>query len=568
MLSGQEAAVLESEGNPYSYHTFLYPFLWSGKKGDGITDFEQVLGKDWVPDDMLDKQGQLAAASSGGGANLAQQLCDYQALQYFNAGARAALFRAGGDIVHSWVLAPERVHNRGRYIIDAPFRKTVKGKDEETLPWSRTLAINNIRLKLFNTRVAVIIFEAEYYPVKTQIDVLRRDVKRINEYGRRLYPAFLASEGDGFLLCADRLRVEFEGFAAEEDLRRRATEHCGSSAPSTDEYLRNPVQLPSIIRHLLTCGGSRGGGAYNVTCRQDEVQGGVFYIEPAIDDRMFVCCCVLDKEYAEHFLHGDHTGGETRQSGKYRYLADWETGRELYALTNIDPGDSSCQDRAMLDRCFEEQLYSRWFGYGTIYAVTSQSMVCVTGPDALDATVNPFLTLYVQMCTLVLVQRASLIAFDSRVTGLIASSQGSRKAIEGKNLSRLISITEDFAIFQGQLLLPELTPQIQGIELYEKLQRMLFIARLEQDIQEQLKNLYEIGAASQDRKQNFVLYVLSFLTMVSFVEDGSSYAGQFIETAFGVECPAFAVYGAAAAAAAVVAFVVWYLFLKGRGGRR
>jgi len=128
-------------------------------------------------------------------------------------------------------------------------------------------------------------------------------------------------------------------------------------------------------------------------------------------------------------------------------------------------------------------------------------MVCLTSPEAWYEVVVPFLVLYVQMAVLAQVQRASLLAFDRRITEAIQNAHGKFSEMEGKILDSLIEIEEDFAIFQGQLLLQEVTPQIQGIEIYERLQRMLFIDKLETSVQRQLNNLYEIAESRRAKQQ-------------------------------------------------------------------
>ena len=112
------------------------------------------------------------------------------------------------------------------------------------------------------------------------------------------------------------------------------------------------------------------------------------------------------------------------QNKQPMFLDNWDVGTELYALTNIDYKDSSCQNRVMLNQYFEDQLYLRWteIGYSTIYSVTNHSMICLTGDRkyVTAPVVNPFLIEYIQLCILVLAQRASLIAFDSRITEAIS----------------------------------------------------------------------------------------------------------------------------------------------------
>ena len=234
-------------------------------------------------------------------------------------------------------------------------------------------------------------------------------------------------------------------------------------------------------------------------------------IEPAIDDRMFVCCCILDDDYTKSLIRvpSNETDCFTdlqKQEHKWRFMEDWDTGCELYALINIDvsAGSCSCQNRRMLDKYFEEQLYLRWVEWGTIHAVTNHSMLCLTGDpkDVMDSVVNPFLIEYVPMCILGLAQRASLLSYDTQITEAVKKSNLKEKPLAGEMTDNLITLAEQFAVFQGQLLLQEVTPQIQGIELYERIQRMLFIPELEKNIQCQLNNLYQIAEANRAKQDS------------------------------------------------------------------
>lgn len=118
-----------------------------------------------------------------------------------------------------------------------------------------------------------------------------------------------------------------------------------------------------------------------------------------------------------------------------------------------------------------------------------------------DSVINPFLVLYVQMAILVLAQRASLISFDAKITNCVSGAQSSETELSGSMLRDLIDLSEAFAIFQGEIMIQEVTSQIQGIELYERLQKMLFVERLEANIQRQMRNLYEIAQTRQAEQQ-------------------------------------------------------------------
>lgn len=501
---------MEEKKIQYSYHTFLYPFRWSNCSREV---FEENIKKNgWQENDMVTTDNRLRSVVVDIDEDILQQRLDYQAYQYFNPATRNALFRGDGQIVHNYVLEKEKVHNKSNYIINA------KNKTYE-------LNINNISLKLFNTDVGILVLETEYWIEDKEISIYqaRKDVLAINEYGRRLYPEYLPAKlkiGEGkkvesdFLesnICASYIAIKIGDTVIKENIQEKAEKHL--KGETGESYLENPRQPFTIINQLLF----------------GEETSNNMDIIPAIDDRMFVCCCILDEKWGKHFTDNKDRAKCNAQDGLWNFMNDWKTGLELYGLINIDAGTVSCQNRVMLNHYFEEQLYLRWVEFGTIHAVTNHSMFCITSKFVEDSVVNPFLVLYVQMCCLVLAQRASLIAFDSEITRTIATSveQGRKRKSERLyaqkvRREKLIDLERKFTLFQGELLIAEITSQIQGIELYKKLRDMLFIDKLHDNIQVQVRNLFEIAEAEQqesDSKIEKALSVLAILAVASFCTD-------------------------------------------------
>ncbi len=572
--SRENVASRGGAGRPYSYHTFLYPFLYDDNGSVSMDEFESCLGKGWEPAGPADSTRERP---------LEQKLWDYQTIQYFNGAARQALLGTDGEITRSYVLLPETLHNRAKYVIwDADGRNCAA-------------TINNIRLQLFNTGIAVMIYELENRQEGTKTfqkdpsgaacspadgsggrvpgssaeteEKIQR-IKYINEYGRRLYPEFLppppvpgGEEKPGYMLCAEKIELRLEGedrSFVEDDFRKRAarglrtngTDGTGGTGGNGGDpewgYCEDPHHLPNMITKLLACDKIEGGKLFASgkiflsRGSRSKKQDDCFCIEPAIDDRMFVCCCIVDKDCAAYFLEdpaprasaGAGTKAEAENGNKdssWRFRGDKNIGGELYALINIDADDPSCQDPDMVSGYLDRQLYLRWAGYGSFHAVTNHSMFCLTGPDGFDSCALPFLLLYIPMCVLVLVQRASLISFDDKITAHVAQAQGFQNKMKKKHLDELVQLEEDFAIFQGQILLPEVTPQIQGIELYRRLQEMLFIDRLEENVQKQLHNLYETDGYVTDKRNErasrFFMF-LAILSVFSALADGRSFFGE------------------------------------------
>lgn len=387
----------------------------------------------------------------------------YQVRRYFTPAAWNAMFEddKGADTSNYIRLGMENA----RYVIE---------KGEKTY----TLDVNMIRLKVYG-QIAVLIFELEYYQDgKPQID----DILKINCFGRRLYAPFFAP-GNSCSECADKLSIT--GIVSQT--------LCGEGVKIPE----GEMPLPDLIKSVL-----------GVEDTDD--------IRMETDERMFVCCCIADQEYVNGFLDGRCKDGISKE---------WEKRKELYAVTNIDSDtDGTCHNEVMMDRFFDEQLYLRWSDFmigddkcGTIHALTNHSWVLLTGEGAYYAAVKPFLIEYVEMCVLGIAQRASLASFDERITNALSDKNDKKKEIE------LVKLEDEFANFQGQLLLGEVTKQIQGIELYNKLQTQLRINEIAEGVRQRLSILYELAETKQEGRLNSVLTVLTFMTVASVLADAAGY---------------------------------------------
>lgn len=545
---------------PYSYHTFFLPFVFDD--GGKITrkEFTKVLNPEvWKN------------SGKGAGNKVIFDSCDietaddarllYNEYMYFNPAARRAIY--GGDdvdsVVTTYSFAPDKIRSghegnasQARYCI-------IKGDIKYELP------INGIKLKLYNTGVGIICFECEYYgdkfekigpkKYKRTFSCSPADVKLINEYGRRIAPACLFEVDKLADFCPDKLGVILgDKFGKQTELvtnlKRRFEcdkgEVVDKNAPSIPKrYFDGRVRVDYIadfIGQLLTFQNER----YQVTVNpaKADKKKGIMYIQPALDDRMFVSCLVRsdslsrklrssdEKTAREHYELSLRGPGYLDAKGRARlaellkedfdYEEDPCTASELYALIAIDPDDSSCQNRAMTRELLDNFLYTRWRDYGTYHAITHHSVFCITGEhDSLFNTViNQFLMHYQQMLCLVLAQRASILSLCNRVAQLSAELKSNRTR-------GLIELQEDYIAFQNQLLFFEVTPQEQGVELYQRMQKMLYIDEEKKEIEDQLQNLYEATTVKQDSKLNWLALIVSVIALsLAAVPDISAYASN------------------------------------------
>lgn len=508
---------------PYSYHTFMFPFIWDQ---DGQIDreyFEKIFQDEdsmwekikWFEDEQHDQKNQF-------NWNKTELITDedyrlnYNKYQYFHTSVLDAVYGLhekknpriskkeadNNAVVHNFSLKPEMLRNQATYTIQ---------KDTHTF----VLKMNGIHLKVFNTGVAVMIFEMENYDHRSI-----EQVKLINEYGRRIAAPFLPDESN-YYLCADCITVQIGDRVVFTDFRKTLR-----SLHNVEE-IKKKIQLTyvaSFIKDLIVLRKNVCEEPwYVITSNNRKIENtnqseGVieFCIQPIIDDRMFVCCLVRDDSFVKKIREGESITAEKEPDQEqsrilhkiyqemrpkgYAYQLDSGIADMLYSFAFIDPTYTSCQNDQMTQKLLEKHVYARWIKWGTIHAVTHHSMICLTGEaDDVDATViNPFLTQYVQMAILVLVQRASIISFDQKSADLTRGIEKRGKTIKREKILEFLNLQEAYVSFQNQLLFFEVTAQEQGIEIYDMLSESLYVEKEKERLDQELQNLYEATVVNQD----------------------------------------------------------------------
>ncbi|HBT97216.1 MAG TPA: hypothetical protein DEB25_06105 [Desulfobulbaceae bacterium] len=336
----------------------------------------------------------------------------------------------------------------------------------------------------------MLIFELEYWGVKyategsghrfdyqtvkpVAIPVTLADINKINEHGRRVNLPFIAPLPNR--LTADRIILELEdGQCFGDDFRVNGK-----------EFRLNHVMKP--IRKLLGL-----NAKVKPVTDKNALDDGHYLITPAIDDRMYVVC----------LCHNDELIKKARifSGGEYAYLTDWECAAELYTFAFIE-NDCTCQSQTMIFELLRQTVYNRWIKYGTVYAATHHSLVCLTTSKAPEAAViKPFLNIYTEMAIIALAQRATILALSDDAAKIANKYKPDQRC--GQELRNEIARLRDRHIrAQNQILLDEVTVQEQGEELFPMIQNGLFIGRSNDKLGGQLENLYAIAADSYERGQ-------------------------------------------------------------------
>lgn len=461
------------ESLPYSYHTYLFPFIWNNGSKTSWEEFKKVLSVDkrWKSVDW--EQNRIPANQ-----NRSEWLLDYAAYQYFTEPACNALFNIrGNNIVHCF-----EYWNDGKPVTSDGTSRYIIKKDHNT--W--VLLINRIRLYVYDAGVAVLIFELENHE-HTSIN----DVNAINEYARRVNLPFL-SPGARHALCADIIELHFDNleFSSENYLRTLQSLETNFDAEKEKislDYIMKPIQK------LLDGDGSDNSG-YLVTTQLGHVEEKKLLIKPCIDDRMFVCCLIRDEELSSKFTAWNSADYQ------YEYLnLDSTVGIDIYKCLYIE-NDCSCQSKTMRQILLKESVYDRWFEYGTLYAATHHSIICVTGKAAslVNMVINPFLTQYMRLAILTIVQRSVMLSLSSEAASVSDNFQNN-SGIAPSQIEEVEHLQSKYVKIQNQLLLSDATVQEQGVEIYDLLCKQLYIEKNQNVLNEQMNNLRDIADISNAR---------------------------------------------------------------------
>jgi Mg2+ and Co2+ transporter CorA len=105
-------------------------------------------------------------------------------------------------------------------------------------------------------------------------------------------------------------------------------------------------------------------------------------------------------------------------------------------------------------------------------------------------------TMYFQMVTLLLVQRASILRFSDEITAI--SDVRGEESPSVKNISILY---KNYLRFVNKLYFKEVTAQDQGIELYDKAIEILNIKRDIEDLRQEIGTLNGYAFLEQEREE-------------------------------------------------------------------
>lgn len=430
---------------PFSFHTFMFPFRWKIKDLEDHPFSEQIdlnnilyaQSPDWerltVP--TVDKESDDL----------------YNERNYFYEFVHPALYDDNTErtiIRHFERREPK--HGEVTYRI-------VCGSDKDVYD----VDVRAINLNLYSTGVGVLslyMYNTHYSDPKA--------VLAINQYGRRVFPAFI---NDVNVRIEIAHSIGFEGLNGiyEEDFSEY-NNGIGSNTPA------------SFITKMV----------HEVAENID--------LQPVIDDRMFVLSWYKNDEWTKQFEenYDDFIANNT----------DW------YKYVFVDSiGGLSCKNDEMRRKLIKDATYERWQQNYSLYGVSRYSMVFLTnsGTDYFAPFLFPYFeTEYARMAELVLMQRATVLRFSSEVTKI--SNMSLKKGFG----TRVSSLYKEYIRFENQIYFREISAQDQGIEMYQKLFSAMNIKEHVEKLDDEIEELYSFVSLREDRRTNRTMSLLTWITTI------------------------------------------------------
>ena len=386
---------------------------------------------------------------------------DYNEYSYFYPYVRKVLYSTDTNKKNSLIRHYETKENFKEYII--------KTKNNEY-----RLKIEKINL-IISGKIGVLRFY-----LKNDTYFNPSDILNINEYGRRIFPQYLSMNKEKFVLND----VKNSFLADEISIDNKLTENFSKyeNKDNLNRYIKEGLldELPDYISYFLK-----------------DLEN----IETIIDDRMFVVSGYKNDTLIKKLSEYNHN--------EYNYV----NNEFWYEYLFIDKaGDLTCQNKNMRKKLLKKSTYARWIEYGTLFGISRYSFVLLAKNNDFSDNVlfNHMKTMYLEIFTLLLIYRAKIIYFSYEVQKIIENSQK-----ENYKLKDLRKDTEKlykkYLDFMNGLFFRELTPQEQGIEIYNQAIDIMQIEKYIKDLDGDISELHEYISMKEESARNSKLEKLNKL---------------------------------------------------------
>ncbi|MBN2535479.1 MAG: hypothetical protein JXB88_21550 [Spirochaetales bacterium] len=354
------------------------------------------------------------------------------------------------------------------------------------------LPVIKINLHLFDSGIGFLILQIEDSSNKHNI---RYYLNFIN-LGRRLYPPYLGM-GDKIEIYNDIKRISCESNSKNAFNNLDCPEKI-IIKNRVEELVSHDFKQVRDIEENEIIAGLIGKARYGFTKKH------------ILDDRMISLCYyefpenhkgkikIFLNSLSEYFSYKNNSESKNQSASLKLY----------FQMLFIDAGSPSCSNFTEMKNIIDKSTYKRW-ATTSFYGFSRFSCVFITINNYIY---NHFSCMYYQMALLIFLYRSMLLKFSKK------SSKIGHMLREEKNNKKIINELEElkkgFILFRNKFWFREITPQDQGIEMFNLWESVIQVNTLLNDVKQEIDEIYSYINLQNEKEINNRLRSISIIGFV------------------------------------------------------
>ncbi len=378
---------------------------------------------------------------------------NYNEFSYFHPYVQRAIFNKEGNVGMEFLKRTDFHTLKLEYYDSNNMQQTMETRVKE------------IDIHLFDNQIGLLTIttEKQHDDSKTGFQTFLR----YNDIARRVYPPYLGEKNT----CSPKLESKilpvkislYKGNDPKDFISEDFKPIDLKEAKDKDI-----VFLSNIIKELLT------PFVLKHTYNMSKANGKIYYT-PFIDDRMFIVSYYSDNAKSKEL--------PDRCCDGYVY----ETSDDWYRFIFVDGNYANIENDAMKYDLIRRHTYARWAKFGSLFGMSRYSFVLLCSTNAPSYLKQHMKSMYYQMALIVLFQRAMLLKFAEDVDDLTGDFETGRCSKKLKDDSDRLH--GEFIKFVNKYWFIEVTPQEQGIEIYDQWMGLLKLEKLYDELQREISEL-------------------------------------------------------------------------------